>query len=83
MRLVRNADTGISGEVAVKEEMHLQKEDGKVLIAYFSWGGNTRGIAKEIQRQTRADVFEIKPYGPYSDDYDTVLIPKEMICRKK
>lgn len=74
VRLVRNADAGISGEVAVKEEAHLLKEDGKVLIAYFSWGGNTRGIAKEIQRQTGADVFEIKPSEPYSDDYDTVLM---------
>ena len=46
----------------------------KVLIAYFSWGGNTRGIAQEIQSQTGADLFEISPVEPYSTDYNTVLM---------
>ena len=47
--------------------------DGKVLIAFFSWGGNTKGIAEEIQSQTRADLFEIELVNPYSNDYNTVL----------
>ena len=46
---------------------------GKVLIAYFSWGGNTRGIANEIQAQTGADLFEMLLETPYSSDYHTVL----------
>ena len=46
---------------------------GNILIAYFSWGGNTRGIAEEIQRQTGADLFEIEMVTPYSTDYNTVL----------
>jgi len=45
----------------------------KILIAYFSWSGNTRGIAKEIQRQTGGDLFEIVCETPYSNDYSTVL----------
>lgn len=45
----------------------------RVLIAYFSWSGNTRGIAQEIQNQTGADLFEISPKTPYSSDYNTVL----------
>lgn len=64
MRLVRNVTSG-SGSVS--------GEDGKVLIAYFSWGGNTRGVAEEIARQTGADLFEIRMVPPYSDDYNTVL----------
>lgn len=32
-----------------------------------------RGIAEEIQRQTRADLFEIEMVMPYSTDYNTVL----------
>ena len=44
------------------------------MIAYFSWGGNTRGIAQEIQSQTGADLFEISPVEPYSTDYNTVLM---------
>lgn len=50
-----------------------QNNGGKVLIVFFSWGGNTRGIAKEIQSQTGADLFEIELVNPYSDDYNTVL----------
>ena len=46
----------------------------RVLIAYFSWGGNTRSIAGEIQRQTGADIFEISPVKAYSSDYNTVLM---------
>ena len=45
----------------------------KVLIAYFSWSGNTRSIAKEIQRLTNGDLFEIVCETPYSSDYSTVL----------
>ena len=47
---------------------------GRILIAYFSLGGNTRGIAQEIQRQTGADIFEISPKKAYSTDYNTVLM---------
>lgn len=45
----------------------------RTLIAYFSWGGNTRGIAEEIRRQTGFDLFAIECETPYSDDYETVL----------
>jgi formylglycine-generating enzyme required for sulfatase activity/flavodoxin len=46
---------------------------GKVLIAYFSWSGNTKGIAENIQAWTGADLFEINLVNPYSNDYNTVL----------
>lgn len=70
-RLVRNAAAGtgrISGSAAP-----VGGGGDRVLIAYFSWGGNTRGIAEEIARQTGADLFEITPVTPYSSDYNTVL----------
>ncbi len=43
------------------------------LILYFSWSGNTRAVAEEISSQTGADIFEIIPETPYSDDYNEVL----------
>lgn len=48
-------------------------EDGFVLIAFFSRGGNTRGIAEEIRSQTGADIFEIELMTFYSTDCNTVL----------
>ena len=41
----------------------------KVLVAYFSWGGNTRSIAKQIHDKTGGDLFEIKKETPYPEDY--------------
>ena len=43
------------------------------LVVYFSWSGNTESVANEIQAQTGADMFEIVPAEPYTDDYDTLL----------
>ena len=74
VRLIRNADGDREGTVTAKETVPDTKTGGKVLIAYFSWGGNTRGIAQEIQSQTGADIFEISPVEPYSADYNTVLM---------
>ncbi len=42
---------------------------GKVLVAYFSWGGTTRRMAEEIQRITEGDLFEIRPVTPYPAEY--------------
>ncbi len=74
IRLVRNAGSERSGIVTAVEKASDVKTTGKVLIVYFSWGGNTRGVAQEIQRQTGADIFEITLVHPYSTDYETVLM---------
>ena len=72
MRLVRNAVSG-SGSVTGEQAQQQSSSDGNMLIVYFSWSGNTRGIAEEIQRQTGADLFEIQLEEPYPADYNTVL----------
>ncbi len=41
----------------------------KVLVAYFSWGGNTRAVAKTVQQKTGGDLFEIKTETAYPKDY--------------
>lgn len=43
--------------------------NGKILVAYFSWGGTTQRMAQEIVRQTGADVFRIEPVVPYPTEY--------------
>ena len=72
IRLVRNAVIG-SGSVITSGTETQTGGDGNILIAFFSWGGNTRGVAEEIQAQTSADLFEIELVNPYSTDYNTVL----------
>lgn len=72
LRLVRSASAG-SGSVQSSLSQTGGQTGGAVLIAYFSWGGNTRSIAEELQRQTGADLFEIRMVNPYSTDYSTVL----------
>lgn len=42
----------------------------KVLIAYFSYSGNTRSIAQQISENIEADLFEIKTVTSYPRDYD-------------
>lgn len=73
MRLVRGV--AASGMVTDTPRRITEKKSGqgKILIAYFSWSGNTRGIARKIQKMTGADLFEVKPVTPYSSDYNTVL----------
>ena len=72
LRLARNAKAG-AGSVSGATAQSVGGTGGSVLIAYFSWGGNTAGIAEEIQSQTGADLFEITLVTPYSTDYNTVL----------
>lgn len=43
------------------------------LVVYFSQTGNTRMVAEEIQKQTKADIFEIVPMKAYPDDYGTLV----------
>ena len=71
IRLVRG--TLADGSAVSVSQENEAASGGNVLIAYFSWGGNTRGIAHQIARQTGADLFEIECVTPYSTDYNTVL----------
>lgn len=46
-----------------------QNETKKILIAYFSWSGNTQVIAKQIQELTGGELFEIQTAKPYPEEY--------------
>lgn len=46
---------------------------GKRLVVYYSWSGNTREVARQIQKATGADLFEIVPARPYPDGYRAVV----------
>lgn len=68
-----NAKTAMNDESKVGESAPAEKVDlGKVLIVYYSYTGNTKKLTENIQGMTNADVVEIEPVTPYSEDYDTV-----------
>lgn len=48
-------------------------EDSHILVAYFSWSGNTEAMANLIAEQTGGTLFEIAPATPYTEDYDALL----------
>ena len=56
-----------------EEAAEAPAEAGGVLIAYFSWSGNTEQMAQAIQAETGGDLFKIEPTVPYTEDYDTLL----------
>ena len=64
-----SADTNASEETADPEAA----SEGGVLVAYFSWSGNTEQMAQIIAEETGASLFEIAPAAPYTDDYDELL----------
>ena len=66
-------DTDAGQEPAAGEETDVAAGEGGALVAYFSWSGNTEAVAQEIQAQTGADLFEIVPAEPYTDDYNELL----------
>lgn len=70
------ATLGCSSKMTPATEPEASPEQGKiavapasVLVAYYSWGGNTRHVAEQIQKATGGDLFEIKPVTPYPEDY--------------
>ncbi len=74
VRLVRNAAEGLPQTVTASETAAKAQTNGRALIVFFSWSGNTRSVAREIEKQTGANVFEITLVHPYSADYNTVLM---------
>lgn len=75
-RLVRNAEAG-SGTVTGSNLESTGTQGGTVLIAYFSWGGNTRGIAEEIQAQQDQNAQarpELSTHVEDMEQYDTILL---------
>lgn len=80
LRLVLNAAGVVSTAAAGSDSTAAPN---RLLVAYFSWSGNTRGIAEEIARQTGANLFEITMMEPYSSDYNEVLRQAQQAQRRQ
>lgn len=53
---------------------HAQTASGKkVLVAYYSYSGNTRELARQIAEAAGGDLFEIVPAEAYPAEYRAVV----------
>ena len=60
-------------EEPAESETPTAGDSSSVLIAYFSWSGNTEQVVQIIQQETGGDLFEIAPATAYTDDYNELL----------
>lgn len=51
----------------------------KVLVAYFSWSGNTQHVAEYIAQQTGGTLFRVEPLKPYPEEY----VPCTEVAKKE
>ena len=57
----------------VSNDVKVTTKPQNILIAYYSYSGNTKFAAELIQKQTGGDLFEIVPETPYPSDYDACV----------
>ena len=67
---------GAAGAEAPK----LSVSPDKVLVVYYSWGGNTKVAAEEIARAAGAKCFAIRPKKAYPQDYRTCVKQAKNEC---
>lgn len=67
---VENVDAGGTEDAGISEIQQPEASEtqgSKVLVAYFSATGTTKGVAEHIANGLRADIYEIIPEEPYTD----------------
>ena len=52
----------------------------EILIAYYSYSGNTRHIAERIQELTSGSIFEIEPVKAYPTGYNACVAQAKTEC---
>lgn len=65
----------------IKEENQaVNTANSKILIAYYSYSGNTKEVAEAVRKEIGGDIFEIKTEGSYPEEYRpmTVQAKKEI-----
>ena len=55
-------------ETAAPAQPEADEAHSDTLVAYFSATGNTRGVAERLAALTGADLYEIVPVDPYTED---------------
>ncbi len=56
-----------------QQQSSKSEESKKILIVYYSWSGNTKEVAQQIQKTTGGDIFEIVPIEAYPVNYQECI----------
>lgn len=59
---------GLTSESNNENSENNNTGDSKIAVIYFSGTGNTKAVAEQIAEELSADIFEIEPKEPYTDD---------------
>ncbi len=51
------------------EETTMAQTAPKILVAYYSWSGNTKEVAEDIHEKVGGDIFEIQTVQSYPEEY--------------
>lgn len=67
-----NTDTAVSINTVVENNTDASAAsstgDSNILVAYFSWSGNTQQVANWISDKTGGELFRITPEVEYTED---------------
>ena len=55
-------------DTQVKTDIQTNAAGGKSIVVYFSGSGNTKRVAEFVADEAGADIFELTPVNPYTDD---------------
>lgn len=57
-----------------EEDKIMNTDNAKILVAYYSYSGNTKEVAEAIHDKIGGDIFEIKTEGSYPDEYRPMTV---------
>ena len=63
-----NEEADTNSENTTDTTENTSTGNGKTLVVYYSASGNTKDVSEKIAKITEADLFEIEPVEPYTDD---------------
>ena len=66
---ITTADFEDNSVKAINIAANDNNSDNKILVVYFTWGGNSRTLAGYAREITGGDIFEIVPAQPYPSQY--------------
>ncbi len=65
----------------MRENENMNKENAKILVAYYSYSGNTKEVAEAIHEKVGGDLFEIKTEGSYPEEYRQMTLQAQKEIR--